>query len=163
MSFQVKNSLSNNIQTINLSKDIPISWYSCGPTVYDSAHLGHARTYITFDIIRRVLEHYGFSVIYAMNITDIDDKIINRVKENDLDYMTFVNVMTHSFFSDMDKLNVIRPTIVTRVTESISEIISYIQQIESNGFGYESNGSVYFDTLKFKKAGFQLSSHHRYR
>ena len=156
MSFQVKNSLGNTIQTINLSKDIPISWYSCGPTVYDSAHLGHARTYITFDIIRRILEHYGFSIIYAMNITDIDDKIIKRVKDNDLDYMTFVNVMTHSFFSDMDKLNVMRPTIVTRVTDYIPDIISYIQQIEGNGFAYESNGSVYLDTQKFKKAGYQI-------
>lgn len=152
--FQIKNSLSGTTEPLVISKEKPISWYSCGPTVYDSAHLGHARTYITFDIIRRVLEHFGYSVTYAMNITDIDDKIINKVKENGLDYMAFVNQMTDLFFQDMDRLNVIRPTIITRVTDSIPQIIDYINTMIFNGFAYESNGSVYFDLQKFKESGF---------
>jgi len=81
MSLQLFNSITNTLETFDHDKSVPVKWYTCGPTIYSSAHLGHARTFISFDIIRRVLTYLGYNIIYVMNITDIDDKIINKVKE----------------------------------------------------------------------------------
>lgn len=225
-----------------------IMWYSCGPTVYDASHMGHARSYISFDILRRVLsDYFGYDVMYVMNITDIDDKIIKRarqnylyekyvaerhslkknlddaksvlelfsdtvkkttdpdkknmlerlvvrmtgaiealevaVKSNDeektkeaqeallretkdplsewLDFEHGVSVTDNSIFvklpryweaqfhEDMDALNVLRPCVLTRVSEYIPDIIVYVEKIIANGLAYESNGSVYFDVNGF--------------
>lgn len=246
-----------------------ISWYTCGPTVYDSAHLGHARNYLAFDIVRRVMEDYfGYSILYVMNITDVEDKIILRARRNHLmaaylakegsererllqdardalrcaeqkqlsklndaeaemagadgsdasgqkrlvglqeaveqekllyskvasalaevegmdastsqedilkvskdDLAAYIDDMhkesvsdpeifrQHAarfeaeFLEDMDTLNVRPPTVITRVSEYIPEIVSYIEAIVKNGLGYESNGSVYFDTQAFVASG----------
>jgi cysteinyl-tRNA synthetase len=246
-----------------------ISWYTCGPTVYDSAHLGHARNYLAFDIVRRVMEDYfGYSILYVMNITDVEDKIILRARRNHLmasylakegsergrllqdacealrsaeqkqlsklkeaevelegvdcsdasgqkrldglkeaveqekllyskvasalkevegmdastsqedilrvskdslaAYIDEVHKESVSdpeifrqhaarfeaeFLEDMDTLNVRPPTVLTRVSEYIPEIVSYIETIVKNGLGYESNGSVYFNTQAFVAAG----------
>ncbi|XP_029666418.1 cysteine--tRNA ligase, cytoplasmic [Formica exsecta] len=227
-----------------------ILWYSCGPTVYDASHMGHARSYISFDILRRILsDYFGYDVLYVMNITDIDDKIIKRARQNylyeryveknhDLHSIlndtrevmsTFENtvrtttdpdkkcmmekmlckitkaiedlekavigknekeiiefqkallkevkdpladwldkikgntVMEHSIFNklskhwesefhkDMDALNVLRPNVLTRVSEYIPEIIAFVQNIINKGLAYENNRSVYFDVGKFDK------------
>ncbi|KAF7407691.1 hypothetical protein HZH66_002228 [Vespula vulgaris] len=227
-----------------------VLWYSCGPTVYDASHMGHARSYISFDILRRVLSNYfGYDVLYVMNITDIDDKIIKRARQNYLfqnyikenhsldkildhtkivmsNFENVVKITTdpdkkcmlekmlnrvekaienlegavkskdeneiikcqeilleeardplanwldnqkgatveeHSIFTklsqhwesefhkDMDALNVLRPNVLTRVSEYVPEIIKFIQKIIDNGFAYESNGSVYFDVGGFDK------------
>ena len=246
-----------------------ITWYTCGPTVYDSAHLGHARNYLAFDIVRRVLEDYfGYSILYVMNITDVEDKIILRARRNHLLagylaeegsdrtrllkdatealmaaeqkqveklqeaekellgnvegnqdakkkmdglkeaveqekllYTKVSNALAElrnmgagasqedilnvsgdalaarldeerkdqvsdpeifrkhaarfekEFNEDMEALNVRPPTVVTRVSEYIGEIVEYIEKIVENGLGYESNGSVYFDTQAFIAAG----------
>nr|CAD7454614.1 unnamed protein product [Timema tahoe] len=225
-----------------------VTWYSCGPTVYDSSHMGHARSYISFDILRRVLsDYFGYDVLYIMNITDIDDKIIKRARQNhlyekyvqenyslqknlsdakevldlfmgtvktttDLDKKCMIEkllarmtsavekleaavksnddaktkeaqkiLLTESrdplsewldqekgdsitdnsifaelpryweakFHKDMDALNVLRPNVLTRVSEYIPEIITYIEKIIVQGLAYESNGSVYFDVNEF--------------
>lgn len=221
-----------------------IKWYNCGPTVYDSSHMGHARSYVTFDIIRRILQDYfGYSVFFVQNVTDIDDKIIKRARqshlfdkllqelkdgvtnrdllykyieegiqiqedkflgETDLDKKKMyqnglekakksretINALTNltevakdfrdilmesldsrlknsvtdnsvfaqlpkrfedDYNEDMASLNVLRPNCVTRVSEYVPEIIVYIQEIIKNGYGYVSNGSVYFDVMKFKE------------
>lgn len=160
------NSLTRQLEPLTVPPDQTIRWYSCGPTVYDSAHLGHARTFLTFDIVRRVLEHFGYTVTYTMNITDIDDKIINRVRERYLNpdedmtmdvYQKFVREQEDSFWSDMDLLNIRRPQIVTRVTQFIEKIIAYVDTICDNGFAYVSNSSVYFDSEAFKSAGYNFS------
>eukprot|EP00775_Hariotina_reticulata_P001138 gene1138-1478_t len=242
-----------------------VTWYACGPTVYDSAHMGHARNYVTFDVIRRVLEDYfGYNILYVMNVTDVDDKIIFRARRNHLvseyrkhapepqqaaqqmqaaietavdkqlkkqaamssqvllatdsrqrteleaalkneehkqrqlqqvqqdfaallargnpsiDQMLAVasdqlaealdaqkgsNVSDPSifrahaakyeaeFFEDMEALGVRRPDVLTRVVEFLPEIVAYVQRIVDNGMAYESNGSVYFDTVKFRESG----------
>ena len=227
-----------------------ILWYSCGPTVYDASHMGHARSYISFDILRRVLsDYFGYDILYVMNITDIDDKIIKRARQNYL-YEKYVEeartldevlddaksvmcsfestvkttndpdkkamvqkmlcnvekaienlndavkskdvakitefqelllkkardplaewldkkkgatVTEHSIFNklsqhwesefhrDMDALNVLRPNVLTRVSEYVPEIIAFVEKIIENGLAYESNGSVYFDVATFDK------------
>jgi len=227
-----------------------VFWYGCGPTVYDASHMGHARSYITFDILRRILsDYFHYDVLYCMNITDIDDKIINRARRNHLvqEYMhnnhphdkvmddlveafalyeeklskttdedkktmmtriigaareqkqSFENEMKesklspeeikgaqgmllcksfdplsdlldkkfgatvtdHHIFSDLPKkweqefhddmalLNILPCDVLTRVSQYVPEIVAYIEKIIENGFAYASNGSVYFDTMKF--------------
>lgn len=131
-----------------------ITWYICGPTVYDSAHVGHASNYVRFDILRRILEDYfGYDVTVQMNVTDIDDKIIKRSNERNIPFEELGRHFENEFMEDMDSLNVIRPDFLTRVSEYIPEVIEYIATIIKNGFAYESSGSVYFDTASFKKNG----------
>ncbi|XP_046394235.1 cysteine--tRNA ligase, cytoplasmic [Ischnura elegans] len=225
-----------------------VKWYSCGPTVYDASHMGHARSYISFDILRRVLsDYFGYDVMYVMNVTDIDDKIIKRARQNHLyseylrkdhslnriiedankvmelfreklgnttdpdkktmlsnmlskvseaitklmdavtendrakvrdakkgfmeqakdlfsewlDHMYGSTVEDNSifaklpryweseYFKDMEALNVLPPCVLTRVSEYVPEIVKYTEKIIENGLAYVSNGSVYFDVLKF--------------
>ncbi|CAK9804730.1 Cysteine--tRNA ligase, cytoplasmic [Anthophora plagiata] len=227
-----------------------ILWYSCGPTVYDASHMGHARSYISFDILRRVLtDYFGYDILYVMNITDIDDKIIKRARQNYLyeryieeshtldeilddtrnvmctfedivnntndvdkkgmllkmlsnveraienlenavklkdedkikefqelllkemrdplaewldkkqgamitEHSIFTKLSQHwevEFYKDMDSLNVLKPNVLTRVSEYVPEIIAFIQKIIENNLAYESNGSVYFDVTSFDK------------
>ncbi|CAM9622475.1 unnamed protein product, partial [Sphacelaria rigidula] len=112
----------------------PLKWYSCGPTVYDSAHLGHARTYVSLDVIRRLLvDYFHLDVTYALGITDVDDKIIARGAAKGLKRWDEIAVMARqfegAFMKDMDDLGVRRPDAVTRVTEHIPDIIAYIERI----------------------------------
>lgn len=151
------NSLTKQCEVFVPRRGCSVRWYSCGPTVYDSAHLGHARAYVSFDVIRRVLEDYfGYDVVYAMNITDIDDKIIGRALEQsqgDVSYACsrITTKFEREFFEDMDRLSVKRPTFVTRVTDYVSKIVDFVEVLEKKGFAYEANGSVYFDLRKYKE------------
>lgn len=139
----------------------PLTWYACGPTVYDVAHLGHARTYVTTDILRRILtDYFHIPVYFALGITDVDDKIIKRLQEQSpktlqsivdpvarrQEYAKFTRQLEQSFFDDMQALNVKRPDCVLRVTEHIEEIIQFIEKLCAGGVGYVSrkDGSVYF-------------------
>ena len=151
--LKVNNSLCNEkVEFITKNGDKNLTWYMCGPTVYDSAHLGHARTYLTFDILRRILSSYfGYDVNLCMNITDIDDKIIKRSNEEGVEFNQFAKKWEDDFFKDMRNLNVMYPTHITRVSEYIPEIIKFIEVIISRGYAYEKNGSVYFDIDAYKK------------
>lgn len=250
--LRILNSFTRKKELFVPNQNKTISWYSCGPTVYDVSHLGHARCYITFDIIRRILANYfGFNIFYVMNITDVDDKIIKRARSNylcdkfienflnhqnearssllkeikvaienyqlrradeidpaKLEMITNISTMSNHAINDLDKfissncddkqklgenleklrdviadyqdeklahtvsdhkifkaltmkfeqeyhedmqrLDVMPPSALTRVSEYIDEIGIYIKKIEANGFAYRSNGSVYFDTQKFE-------------
>lgn len=145
----------NNSMTGEKTEFIPqegnrINWYGCGPTVYDAAHMGHARTYVAFDIIRRILnDYFGYDVNMVMNITDIDDKIIARSLEKGVNFLDLARHWEKEFFKDMQALNVLLPTVVTRVSEYVPEVLHLIEEIIDNGFAYESQGSVYFDTQRF--------------
>ncbi|EOD04635.1 cysteine--tRNA ligase [Emiliania huxleyi CCMP1516] len=145
--LRVLNTLTGQLEPFVPIDPDRVKWYTCGPTVYDAAHLGHARNYMGFDIVRRVLcDYFGLAVMFVMNITDIDDKIILRTHRNHLEAMAALEA---SFFEDMAALNVRPPDAVTRVTDYVPEIVSYIETIARNGYCYEANGSVYFDTAAF--------------
>jgi cysteinyl-tRNA synthetase len=127
----------------------PLTWYSCGPTVYDVAHLGHARTYVSTDIIRRILINYfRIPLNFAMGVTDIDDKIINKGKQLGLakreDFLALAHQYEKEFFEDLDRLNVLRPDITLKVSDHIEEIIKFIEKLLSKNHAYVSNNGVYF-------------------
>jgi len=138
------------------AKGSPITWYSCGPTVYDHAHLGHARTYVTFDIIRRILtDFFGVDVHMAMGITDVDDKIIARAAERGVGVSQLAQQFEQSFVDDMKQMKVLDPSCYLRVSEHIPDIERFIATIVDNGFAYVDQGNVYFDTRAFMSHGYQ--------
>ncbi len=151
--LMVYNSLTNkNEEFITKDGSRTVRWYTCGPTVYDAAHLGHARTYVSFDIIRRIMTSYfKYDVKLCMNITDIDDKIIIRSNEQNIEFSQFAKIWENDFFKDMMNLNVMYPTYITRVSEYVNEIIDFTKVIIDKKYAYESNGSVYFDIHNFTK------------
>ena len=125
----------------------------CGPTVYDHSHMGHARTYIGFDVIHRILtDYFGYNVFQAMNITDIDDKIINKSIDTGIEFNEISRKWETEFFKDCNELNIRPPNVITRVSEFVPEIIDFIKKIIENGYAYEANGSVYFNVPKFSCA-----------
>ena len=127
--------------------------YVCGMTVYSDAHIGHARTYVAFDIVRRYLEHKGYDVTYVQNITDVDDKIIKAANEKGIDPLEYSAMYAERCLSDMDKLGIRRADIYPKASESIDDIIALTEKIIKNGYGYEADGDVYFSVEKFKDYG----------
>ncbi|NXT00619.1 SYCM protein, partial [Jacana jacana] len=127
--------------------------YSCGPTVYDQAHLGHACSYVRFDIIRRIMTNFfGIEVIMVMGITDIDDKIIKKANEMNISPVALARIYEEDFKQDMAALKVLPPTAYMRVTDNIPQIISFIKTIIDSGQAYAtSRGNVYFDVKSWGK------------
>ena len=136
-----------------------VGMYVCGPTVYGDAHLGHARPAITFDLLFRYLRHTGYKVRYVRNITDVghlehdadegEDKIAKKARIEQLEPMEVAQFYTNRFDEAMKQLNVLPPSIEPHATGHIIEQIQLVQQILDAGYAYESNGSVYFDVVKF--------------
>ncbi|XP_064263874.1 probable cysteine--tRNA ligase, mitochondrial isoform X3 [Passer domesticus] len=141
------NSRSQSKEPLVLATEGVATWYSCGPTVYDHAHLGHACSYVRFDIIRRIMTRFfGIEVIMVMGITDIDDKIIKRANEMNISPVALARIYEEDFKQDMAALKVLPPTVYMRVTDNIPQIISFIKTIISSGQAYAtSQGNVYFD------------------
>ncbi len=124
-----------------------VSLYVCGPTVYDDAHLGHAKSALVFDLLSRVLKANGYEVVYARNITDIDDKIIKKAQESGKEIKEITDFYTNAFHEEMGKLGVIRPTIEPKATESLEAMYALIQKLLDNKHAYKtSQGDIYFDT-----------------
>ncbi|KAL7296928.1 hypothetical protein TKK_0009369 [Trichogramma kaykai] len=131
------------------------TWYMCGPTVYDSAHIGHACTYMKFDIIRRVMtEFFDINVVVCMGMTDIDDKIIKRAIDTGESWQSITQRYENEFFSDMDSLNISRPMLYCKVSAYIPQIVDFIKKIADKGVAYiGKDGSMYFDTSKHSSYG----------
>lgn len=127
--------------------------YVCGITPYDTTHLGHAFTYISFDALVRYLRYKGFDVDYVQNVTDIDDDILKRAKQVEKDWRVLGTYWTNRFVADMEALNIIFPTHYVKATNSITEIIVMTKKLLEEKFAYERNGNVYFAVKKFKKYG----------
>lgn len=131
-----------------------VGLYVCGLTVYDDCHVGHGRLFIWFDVVVRYLRNIGFKVTHVRNITDIDDKIINRAAKLKLDYKTLTQQMIASMHTDEKSLNIIPPDFEPRVTDHIPEIISLIQTLIDKNFAYVTKtGDVYYEVAKFKNYG----------
>lgn len=158
MPLIVTNSLTRTKEEFKPITDGIVRMYVCGPTVYGLSHLGHAKSYVSFDIIFRYLRYLGYKVTYVQNITDVghltddadegEDKIAKQAKADKLHPMQVVEMYTRAYFEDMDALNVLRPDISPRATGHIPEQIEMTQQLLKKGFAYEVNGSVYFDVSK---------------
>ncbi|XP_038214212.1 probable cysteine--tRNA ligase, mitochondrial [Zerene cesonia] len=131
------------------------TWYSCGPTVYDSAHIGHACCYVKLDIIQRILKSFfNIKLVTAMGMTDIDDKIIKKAKETKTAYKAVSKQFEHEFWIDMANLNIEKPMIVTRVSDHMNTIENFIKNLIDSNMAYMAkDGSVYFDTTKFHLYG----------
>ncbi|TKS74082.1 Cysteine--tRNA ligase, mitochondrial [Collichthys lucidus] len=145
--LQTFNSLSRQKEPLILTREGVATWYSCGPTVYDHAHLGHACSYVRFDILQRILSRlFGITVIHAMVITDIDDKIIRRSWEENVSPSVISSMYEEEFKRDMLSLKVIPPAAYLRVTENVHHIVAFIERIIQNGHAYATKeGDVYFD------------------
>eukprot|EP00742_Colponemidia_sp_Colp-10_P012117 GILJ01013559.1.p1 GENE.GILJ01013559.1~~GILJ01013559.1.p1 ORF type:complete len:520 (+),score=50.70 GILJ01013559.1:148-1707(+) len=153
--LRVRNNLTGAKELFSPANSGKVTWYACGPTVYDDAHLGHARTYVSFDIIRRILvDIFGYQVHYTMGITDIDDKILMRARERQILPQELALQYETSFLSDMHSLNVKPATVMTRVSDHIPEVVAFVRRIMENGHAYRADdGSVYFDTKTFQHYG----------
>jgi len=130
-----------------------ISMYVCGLTVYDLPHIGHARTFVVFDVFRRFLKEIGYDVLFVRNHTDIDDKIIRRAREENTTPQELANRMIDALHVDMASIDVMQADIEPRVTEHIPDIIAFIQKLLDNGYAYQADGDVYYRVSAFKDYG----------
>jgi cysteinyl-tRNA synthetase len=127
--------------------------YVCGPTVYDSCHIGHARSVVVFDVIARYLKATGYDVLYVRNFTDVDDKIIDKANQLGIDPTIVAERFIKEFYEDMDALNVERATIEPKATDHITQIIQFIDKLIKAGFAYRVEGDVYFSVERFEDYG----------
>ncbi len=131
-----------------------VKFYSCGPTVYDYAHIGNFRAYVCSDILKRYLKYSGYKVKHVMNITDVDDKTIKRANEEKISLKDYTKKYENAFFEDLEKLNIEKADFFPRATEHISEMVEIIKNLLNKKVGYKSeDGSIYFDISKFKSYG----------
>lgn len=154
MTLKIYNTLTRQKEEFKPLVKGKVGMYVCGMTVYDFCHMGHARVMVSFDVIVRYLRHSGYDVNYIRNITDIDDKIINRAVENNEPFNVLVDRMVDAMNEDFAKLNVLRPNSEPKATEHIGGIINMVQTLIDKGFAYAaSNGDVYYRVRKFKGYG----------
>ena len=130
-----------------------VKMYACGPTVYNYFHIGNARCFVVFDMLRRYLEYRGYNVRFVQNFTDVDDKMIKRAREEGITVAEVAEKYIGEYFVDAKGLSVVPATVHPRATENIDEIISIISTLIEKGHAYESNGDVYFRTLSDKDYG----------
>lgn len=153
MKIYLYNTLSRKIEEIKTLKDKIITIYACGPTVYDHAHVGHARHEVILDTFTRFLEYMGYEVRYVENITDIDDKIIAKAEKMGITPGEVALFFTIEYFNDMEKLGIRRAWRNPQATNHIQEMIELIKNLIDKGYAYEVDGDVYFSVSKFKEYG----------
>lgn len=161
--LKVYNTLSRKKEDFKELNKGEITMYSCGPTVYNYAHIGNLRTYVFMDLLRRVLQYDGYKLKGVMNITDVghltsdgdegEDKMDKRAKETGKTPKEIADFYTNIFMTDLAKLNIGLPEIIAKATEHIDDMIQYVQRLVEAGFAYETSDGVYFDISKFPKYG----------
>ena len=149
--MNIQDTLSNTEQKLDNSEKIKI--YLCGVTVYDESHIGHARTIIVFDVLRKYLESKKVQVELIQNFTDVDDKIINRAKDEKVSAQEISKRYIDNYFRDFDKLNIQRATNYPKATEHIDDIIEFIKKLIDKEIAYVSENGVYFSVSKSPEYG----------
>lgn len=151
---QIYNTLTRQKEQFKPLVDGKIDMYVCGITIYDYCHIGHARTFVGFDVIVRYLRHIGYDLKYVRNITDVDDKIIKRANENDESINDLTLRMTKAMHEDFDSLNMLRPDVEPTVTNHMDEIIAMVERLITKGHAYvAADGDVLFDVSTFEQYG----------
>ncbi len=153
MALEIYNTLTRTKEPFQPLESGVVRMYVCGPTVYDSAHIGHAMSYLIFDAVRRYLEHRGYAVRYVVNFTDIDDKILLKAQATGEPWHELAERYIVEFLEDMDALGVKRATVYPRATQEIPTILEVVQGLVEKGYAYEVDGSVYFRVTKVPDYG----------
>jgi len=153
MALKVFNTLTKRVEEFLPIRKGKVSMYVCGPTVYDYIHIGNARSFVAFDIIRRYLEYKGYKVTYVSNLTDVDDKTIRRAKEMRISLQQLGEKYSDAYFEDIAKLDIKKPDINPRATQHIEEIINFIQTLIDKEYAYVVDGDVYYDVSRFEDYG----------
>jgi cysteinyl-tRNA synthetase len=153
MSLKIYNTLTRKKEKFIPIKKGEVGMYICGPTVYNYIHIGNARPFIIFEVVRRFLKFKGYKVRYIQNLTDIDDKMINKARELNISVSELAEKFIQEYFIDADSLNIERADVHPRATEHIAEIIELLKGLEEKGYAYEIDGDVFFDVYKFKNYG----------
>jgi cysteinyl-tRNA synthetase len=153
MGIRIYNTLTKKKEDFIPIEPGKVKFYLCGPTVYDYFHIGNARPFIVFDVFRRYLEYRGFDVTFVVNITDVDDKIINRAHRENRSPADVAEEFTRAYFEDLEKLRIRRATVHPKATEHIAEMIALIRKLEERGIAYRLNGDVYYNVEKFPDYG----------
>lgn len=152
--LKIYNNLTNQKEVFTPIEPGKVRMYVCGITVYDYCHIGHSRVFIVFDMVTRFLRHLGYDVTYIRNITDIDDKIIQRANDNNEDFHALTERFIQAMHEDFDKLGVLRPDLEPKATDNIPAILRMIETLVEKGFAYQAdNGDVYFAVAKFDNYG----------
>jgi cysteinyl-tRNA synthetase len=151
--FKLYNTLSRKKETFKSIKKSQVGIYVCGPTIYDYGHLGHGRSAVNFDIIRRFFQYKKYKVNFVFNYTDIDDNMITRANKLKITVKELAKKFSKIYDEDYKKLNILKPTKKPKPTENIKEIIEKIKKLEKKGYTYNLDDGVYFNTLKFKEYG----------
>jgi cysteinyl-tRNA synthetase len=153
MHLRIHDTLTRNLEVFEPLEPGHVRLYTCGPTVYDFAHLGNFRTYVWEDLLRRTLERLGLRVTQVMNITDVEDKIIARMRETGRDLEAVTEPFTRAFFEDLDALGIERAEHYPRATQHIPEMIALAEKLRERGLTYSSQGSLYFRIASFESYG----------
>lgn len=153
MTLAIYNTLTRRKEPFEPIEQGKVRMYCCGVTVYDYCHLGHARSYIVWDTVRRYLQWRGYAVHYVQNFTDIDDKILNRAKQEQSSMQTVAERYTHAYFEDMARLNIHEADEYTYATQTLDGIQRLIRELEQKGVAYAADGDVYYAVRQFADYG----------
>lgn len=153
MVLKLYNTLTRKKETFKPIKKDEVGMYSCGPTVYNYAHIGNFRTYLLNDLIKRSLRFLGYEVKHVMNITDVDDKTIKGSVREETSLKDFTEKYTKIFFEDFDLLNIERPDYILKATETIPEMVKIIKVLMEKGYAYKADDGIYFSISKFNGYG----------
>lgn len=153
MTIKIYNTMTRMKEDFKPIKEGHVGIYACGPTVYNYFHIGNARPFIFFDVVRRYLKYKGYDVTFVQNLTDVDDKIIERAKQEGKQAEEVASFYTKCYFEDAEALGIGRADYHPKATQTIPEIVELVKTLQEKGFAYEVEGDVYYDISKFKRYG----------
>jgi cysteinyl-tRNA synthetase len=151
--LRLHNTLSGQVETLAPIAPPEVRFYACGPTVYDRAHVGNFRSFVATDVLRRTLRHFGYRVLEVVNVTDVDDRIIQKAREAGTDIASLTAPFIRAFEEDMASLGIERPEHMPRATDHIGEMIALVERLRARGHTYDADGSVYFRIASFPEYG----------